>query len=130
MQKNYNTTFSGINLSMVEVAELMEIMNVSHTELLNNKKFDRFKVIADFVKDIPNKRRFFTRITKAQKVDMIDFMYEYCLLRLDLESATQKNAENEALLMRSPEDELLLAEKQNLQNELADISSTIDVYEN
>jgi len=43
---------SNINLPITEIAQIMGHLNVSSTELKNPNRFQKFKFIAEFIKDI------------------------------------------------------------------------------
>jgi hypothetical protein len=121
---------SNINLPITEVAEIMGHLNVSSTELKNPHRFQKFKFIAEFIKDIPNKDRFFTRLSKAGQanIDKMDFFYEYCNHRLNLEQAVMQKSLIEEQWTKTG-DELYFEELQGIDRDINDIQSTIDTYE-
>jgi hypothetical protein len=122
---------SNINLPITEIAEIMGHLNVSTTELKNPNRFQKFKFIAEFIKDIPNKDRFFTRLAKSGQtnVDKMDFFYEYCNHRLVLENTLKQKAFIEEQWIKTG-DEMLFEELQEIGEEVNDIQLTIDTYEN
>ena len=121
---------SNINLPITEITEIMGHLNVSPTELKNPNRFQKFKFIAEFIKDIPNKDRFFTRLAKAGQtnIDKMDFFYEYCNHRLVLENTLKQKAFIEEQWIKTG-DEMLFEELQEIGEEVNDIQSTIDTYE-
>jgi hypothetical protein len=122
---------SNINLPITDVASIMQHLNVSATELKNPKRFERFKFIAEFIKDIPNKDRFFTRLSKAGQstIDKVDFFYEYCNHRLQLENAVKQKSFIEEQWIKTG-DEIFFEDLQKFDAEIGDIQQTIDTYEN
>lgn len=130
MNKNSSNIFDDIGLSILDVSDLMEIMNISHTELTNVEKLQKFKYIAQFVKDIPNKDRFFTRIPLKYGEDKVDFFYNYCRLRTEYEEFLRRKEENDSLLFKSPDDEILREQQEIIDSEIRDLESTIQSYEN
>lgn len=123
--------FSELNIPITVVSEVMNYLGVSSTELNDPKKFAKFKYIADFVKDIPNKDRFFTRLSKAGQinVDKMNFFYEYCQARESYERAMQGKQFLEEQYLKSGDEELKF-ELDNLEVEIRDIESNIQIYEN
>jgi len=122
--------FSELNIPITVVSEVMNHLGISSTELNDPKKFDKFKYIAEFVKDIPNKDRFFTRLSKAGQinVDKMNFFYEYCLARSSYENALKAKMFMEEQWMKSGDDEIR-SDIDALDVEIRDIESTINVYE-
>jgi len=122
---------SNINLPITEIAEMMGHLNISSTELKNPARFQKFKFIAEFIKDIPNKDRFFTRLAKSGQIniDKVDFFYEYCNHRQVLENTLKQKAFIEEQWIKTG-DEMLFEELQEMGTEINDIQSTIDTYEN
>lgn len=129
MSQRFSNLFFELGMSVEDTSEFLSLMGVTAMDVRDNDKLLKLRTIAEFVKDIPNKGRFFTRITKAEKVDMIDFMYEYCTLRLTHEGALRNLKETEEMLARSPEDTELAMKWEELQRNIADINETLDVYE-
>jgi len=129
MSQRFSNIFEELGMTVEDTAEFLQMMGVNATSVRDVDKMQKLKTIASFVKDIPNKARFFTRITKAEKVDMIDFMYEYCSLRLDMERNQKEMEEVATLLEISPDDEVLRERSEVLAAELGDINQTLDVYE-
>jgi hypothetical protein len=123
--------FSELNIPITIVAEIMNHLGVSSTELNDPRKFEKFKYIADFVKDIPNMDRFFTRLNKAGQinVDKMNFFYEYCNHRTVLENTLKQKAFIEEQWIKTG-DEMLFEELQAFGPEIEEIHSTIDAYEN
>lgn len=119
-----------LNLPIQDVAEIMNYLNVSSTELKDPKKFDKFKFVAEFVKDIPNKGRFFSRLSKAGQlnVDKLAFFYEYCNERMNLERTTSSKKFLEEQYLKSGDEELK-ANIDLLDLEIKDIESVIETYE-
>lgn len=123
--------FSELNIPITVVSEVMNYLGVSSTELNDPKKFAKFKYIAEFVKDIPNKDRFFTRLSKAGQinVDKMTFFYEYCNARSNYENVLKAKQFLEEQWIKSG-DEQLRFELDNLETEIREIESNIEVYEN
>lgn len=123
--------FSELNIPITTVAEVMNYLGVSSTELNDPKKFDKFKYIAEFIKDIPNKDRFFSRLSKAGQinVDKMNFFYEYCNARSTYENAIKGKQFLEEQYLKTG-DEQIKFELDAMETEIRDIEANIEVYEN
>lgn len=122
--------FSELNIPITVVSEVMNYLGVSSTELNDPRKFEKFKYIAEFVKDIPNKDRFFSRLSKAGQinVDKMNFFYEYCNTRSNYENAMKGKQFLEEQYLKSG-DEQLKFELDSLDVEIREIEANIEVYE-
>ena len=122
--------FLELNLPITLVAEVMNHLGLSSTELNDPRKFEKFKYIAEFVKDMPNVDRFFTRLSKAGQVnvDKTNFFFEYCKTRSGYEEALKTKAFLEENWVKTGDEEIKFQLDQ-LDVEIRDIESNIDVYE-
>jgi len=128
MNQQYNNPYEALNIPITMVSEIMGMLNLSSTELKNPKRFEKFRFVAEFAKDIPNKNRFFTRINKIG-ADKLDLFYEYCQHRWELEQATKTKDFLEEQYLKSG-DETLKVELDAMGEEISNIETTLNLYEN
>lgn len=128
MSQNFKDLFFELGLSTEDTAEMLAALGVTPLDARKPDRILKLRTIAQFVKDMPNKHRFFSRL-REPGIDLMDKAYEYCCLRLDFERVTKGLEETDSLLIDSPDDEVLRERKESLEGEYGEITKSLDYYE-
>jgi hypothetical protein len=130
------SAFNDLGVNAVTGTRLMEMLDVTMTDLIDPQRFSRLRSITEFLSQFPEDTQRFlvNKATRSKNLDKLTHMFEYSELlkeRAKAEESLKSCVEEMSMVLSAGDMDRhmeLASKKPSIEKRLADVTEEIDLY--